>query len=315
MKFIDEEFGYYLTEGMEREVLFGLKEYFKANIDYEESKGNKDYKISKFINSKVIGSIMFELLERDDIEYSEKTKKNIEYIKSYLDRCIENIEYCDNKIFLACISNCTTMKLPERFNIHLEGYYNPEQMICYDIRNANPKDKTNIIFANRENIKYSKLYLCNQIEELFVISLYEIFEKKYTIRRCKNCNKFFVTKESGKRIKYCYNLSPQNKNKTCYEYYSQMKYSEKRKNDITKRLYYQITNRIRNRKDREKNDEVSEIYWKQLEYISKKYNSMKKEVKEGKIAQEKLIEFLEDYNKKNREEKLKNNGNKRINKE
>lgn len=42
---------------------------------------------------------------------------------------------------------------------------------------------------------------------------------------------------------------------------------------------------------------------------------MKKEVKEGKIAQEKLIEFLEDYNKKNREEKLKNNGNKRINKE
>ena len=248
---------------------------------------------------------MFELLQHHNIEYSEKTKKNIEYFKFYLDKCIEDSNYCDNKIFLSCMQECLSLSLPKRENI-IENIYTLEQRCEYNVIHSSAFEKTNIIYGNKDNIKYSKIYYCKSIEDLFICSLYELFEKGYVIRKCKNCNKFFVTKEKGSRRKYCYYYSPQNNNKTCYDYMNQLKSKETRRTDEIISLYKSITNRLRTRQSRTEDDRIIELYFNELGSLSKKYDEMKKDVKAGNITRDDLKNYLSNYDeddKKNWREK------------
>lgn len=262
---------------------------------------------------------MFELLQHNDIEYSEKTKKNIEYFKFYLDKCIEDSTYCDNKVFLSCMQECTSLSLPKKENI-IENIYTLEQRSDYNVIHSSPAEKTDIIYRNKNYIKYSKIYYCKSIEDLFVCSLYELFEKGYVIRKCKNCNKFFVTKEKGSRRKYCYYYSPQDKNKTCYDYMNQRKSNESRKTNEIIKLYNSITNRLRNRQSRiNTTDEKTykllyDLYDKELNNLSITYTNMKKEVKNGKFEKSVLIDFLSKYDEDDKKNWRKKYGSSRVNK-
>lgn len=250
---------------------------------------------SKFILSKTIGTIMFELLQKNNIEYSEKTKKNIEYFNFYLDKCIEDSNYCNNKIFLACMQECASLSLPKKENV-IENIYTIKQRCDYNIIHSTPVEKTDIIYKNKNNIKYSKIYYCKSIEDLFVCSLYELFEKEYIIRKCMNCNKFFVTKEKGSRRKYCYYYSPQDNKKTCYDYMNQRKSKENRKTNEIIKLYNSITNRLRTRQNRTEDESISELYFNELTFLSQEYERMKKDVKLGKMQKEDLEKYLYNYN-------------------
>lgn len=297
MKFKNEEFTYYLTSGKVREYIIGLEQYFK---EYKVEEDEKVH-LSKFISSPIIGTLMFELLQREDIEYSNNTLDKIEYIKFYLDRCIENNEYCNNSIFLPCIQNTINVHLPNS-DFLINDYYTIEQRCNYNVINAEPKEKTNIIFNNRNNIKFEKVYYCKKIEELFVASLFEVFDSHYIIRKCKNCKKFFVTIEQGKRIKYCYNTSPQDKNKTCYQYCSQQTYVEKRKNDPVRHTYSRLYNKYNNSYMRAKYDNIKkyekekeDAAFKKLEELKNIYEHMRNSIKSGKITKEEVYLYLKDY--------------------
>lgn len=294
-----------------RNLLYGLKSYFQEYLTANNS--------SEFITSKIIGNIMFELLQRDDIEYSEKTQKNIEYFKYYLNNCIENSDYCNNKVFLSCMQECASLCLPKQ-DIHIENIYTRQQRCDYSVINSTLDKKTNIILKNKDNIKYSKIYYCNCIEDLFICSLYELFEKGYIIRKCINCKKFFVTKEKGNRRKYCYNYSPQDNNKTCYDYMNQCKSKEKRKKDDTILLYNSITNRLRNRQSRINTTDdktyklLYDLYDKELTNLSITYTNMKKEIKNGKLEKSVLIDFLSNYDKDDKKNWRKKYGSSGTNK-
>lgn len=259
---------------------------------------------------------MFELLQRDDIQYPEATQEKIKYFKYYLNKCIDNFDYCNNIVFLSCMKECVCLSLP-RQDIHIENIYTIQQICDFDVINSTSNKRTNIIFNNKDNIKYSKIYYCNCIEDLFVCSLYELFEKGYIIRKCINCNKFFVTKEKGNKRKYCYNYSPQDKFKTCYDYVNQQKSKEVRKKDETILLYNSITNRLRNRQSRintidENNYRyLYDLFDNELNKLSITYTNMKREIRSGKLEKSVLIDFLRKYDeddKKNWREKYGSTG-------
>ena len=269
MKFINEDFSYYLSPDKNTEALIGLKQYFEEYIEMQKlNKTDNIPNSSKFITSNIIGTIMFELIQMNNMEYDKITAKNIEYFKFYLNNCINNAEFCNNKIFLSCMQECLSLSLP-RSELHIENIYTPEQRCNYNLINANYRNKTDIIFDNRNDIKYSKVYYCNCIEDLFISSIYELFEKGYFIKKCKNCKKFFVTKEKGSRIKYCYNISPDDNTKTCYVYKSQENSKNNRKTNPRINLYNKITERIRIRLEREENQKVCELYREKLTHIKK----------------------------------------------
>lgn len=318
MKFINEDFAYYLSPNKEDEALIGLKQYFKDYIEQSEltTYNNENSQIpnsSKFITSKIIGTLMFELLQMENIEYDKKTKENIEYFKYYLNKCIDNIEFCNNDIFLSCMQECLCLDLPKS-ELNIEDIYTIEQICDYNVINANLKEKTNIIYNNKNNIRYSKIYYCKNIEDLFICSLYELFDKKYYIRKCKNCSRFFVTKEKGKRIKYCYNNSPQDSQKSCYQYVSQYKSKEARKNDENIHLYSLITTRLRNRKDRTTDPEMYEYYYNELTKLSNTCNEIRANIKKGTQTYNDLTTFLKGYNEQDRKRKERKNGSSRTNK-
>lgn len=319
MKFINEDFAYYLSPDKDKEALIGLKQYFKeyikqCELNTSNSENSKILNSSKFITSKIIGTLMFELLQMEDMEYDKKTKENIEYFKYYLDKCIDNIEFCNNDIFISCMQECLGITLPKS-ELQIEGIYTIEQKCDYNVIHATLKEKTNIIYSNKDNITYSKIYYCKNIEDLFICSLYELFEKKYYIRKCKNCNRFFVTKEKGNRIKYCYNDSPQDSRKSCYQYISQVKSKEARKKDENIRLYSQITTKLRNRKDRATDDKMYDYYYNELTKLSNTCKDIRTNIKKGTQTYNDLTTFLKEYNEqdKKRMEKRKN-GSSRNNK-
>lgn len=290
MKFRDEDFSYYLTEDMKREYLIGLKQYFTNYItDFDDN-------ISRFINTKVIGTLMFELLQREDIEYSKNTQRTIEYIKFYLERCLESEEYCCNKVFIPCAREAIGLHLPPS-DIIYDKIYTIEQLCDYTIIHADSKKKTDIIFANKDNIEYSKIYHCKKIEDLFIASLFELFGKGYTIRKCKNCGKFFVTVEKGKRIKYCYNISPQDQNKTCRDFFSQATYSERRRQSLRRTEYARLYNRFNNRINRfeRKTEEQKEKEDKDLAELKDIYFDMKEQLKLGTVTEAEICEYLQSY--------------------
>ncbi len=314
MKFINEDFSYYLSPDKNTEALIGLKQYFEEYISDSKKNNISDIpESSKFISSSIIGTLMFELLRNDNIEYDTKTKKNLEYFKYYLNKCIENKNYCNNKIFLSCIQECMSLSLPKSI-YHINNVYTLKQKTNYDIIHSDKEDKTDIIYNNKENIEFAKIYFCKSIEELFICSLYELFEKGYVIRKCKSCKKFFVTRETGNRIKYCYNTSLHNPNKTCYEYFSQATYTQKRKDDAIRALYGKLYSKYHNRYTRAQ-DASPEKYSQEKEQQTQKdyedfisiYAKMGEFLNMKKATEEEIETDLINYEKGGKEKwQLKN---------
>ena len=303
MKFINEDFVYYVSGNLYKESIVGLKQYF-PEIAIPDT---PDYN-GKFVGSRVIGTLMFELIQNRNLEFDAKALYVIEYINYYLEQCLNNDEYCDNKIFLPCIKHALNTHLPN-YNFYFENDYTAEQ--AYSMYFADYKEATSIIFNNRNDIIYSKVYYCHKIEDLILASLYEVFDAKYIIRKCKNCNKFFVTKEKGKRIKYCYNGSPQNPNKSCYQYCSQLTYIQKRKNNPIRKEYTKLYNKYNNRYIRARDAyiekyslEEENLQKQNLEKLKLFYNNLKEDLKLNRISKEDALLALKNYEKGDN-----NNGN------
>lgn len=323
MQFKNESFSYYLTPDKNTEALIGLKQYFEDFIDEYLSTDytNKNIPIdSRFIQSKIIGTLIFHLLQKKDIEYDKKTNEHIEFFKYYLNKCINNKQYCDNRIFLSCMQENLNLHLPKN-DLIIQNIYTVDELKDYNTLNSDYKQKLELIYKNKDNIKYSKIYYCNTIEDLFICSLYELFEKKYIIRKCEFCGKFFVTSEKGNRVKYCYNISPVDSTKTCYVYKSRETTEKNRKNNSRIRIYRQITNRLRNRKDRTTDELERDYFDHKIDNLSRTLELFKKQIKNYEKSNKDLIDYLQDYNqndldnwKKELEEWREKNGSKGTNK-
>lgn len=316
MKFENEDFAYYIEPNTNREAIIGLKKFFINDINILNKENGIPF-TSKFMQSSIIGTLVFEMLRMNNIEFSNETKKNIYYFNYYLDKCISDSSYCNNSVFLSFMSYCLGISLPKK-DIILKNYLKMDELKNYNVIHAPIEEKLEIIHNNKSEIIYNKIYFCHSIEDLFIASLFELFERKYVIRKCLNCHKFFVTKEKGKRVKYCYNISPNSHTKTCYEEKSIETSTNNRRDDIRINLYDKITKRIRNRKERTDDQKLKELYQEKLWKLRDNLDDFKKEIKNNNKTEDELIDYLIKYDKEDIENfnntRRKHNGSSRNNK-
>lgn len=268
------------------------------NLEYESIDSNDSYLNSIFkdaekyyfsntlvgINVKeqlILGNFAFYLLDIPNLDFDKDTLSKIELINCYLSRCITNDKYCNNKIFLAFVRDILKMHKIPKCDIYVSNYYKKSD----NSTNIITSEKLDLMLDNIEEIKLNKDYTCNGIIDLIVISIFEIFSQGFSIKRCKNCHKYFFNKNSNK---YCSYASPQKTNKSCYEYCTNLSYLEKRDNDPIRSKYNKISNMLRSRyryygkeSDRQVLSNFGDDYLNKIEQLNN-----------GSISKEDVLEFL-----------------------
>lgn len=281
--YTQSEFFYQLSNDLEYEMIDTNDSYLKSIF-----KGAEQYyafpNISGNIEIKkqlILGNFAFYLLDFPNLDFDNATISKIQLINFFLSQCINDSKYCNNKIFLAFTRDILKMSRFPQNDIFASNYYNKSDTT----NNLKSNERLDLIFNNVQNIKINKSYICNGIIDLIVASIFEIFSKGYFIKRCKNCHKYFFNKNSNK---YCSYASPQEPNKSCYDYCANVSYVQKRDNDPIKKKYNTISNMLRSRYNYHHRQSDYDI----LSDFSNDYRIKTENLNKGIISKEDVIEFL-----------------------
>ena len=159
----------------------------------------------------------------------------------------------------------------------------------YNIPEASQRQSDNIkvIHDFVSTLQYSEM------EDTFILSdhieycttvLYHLLDKNYSIKKCKNCGKFFVAFQRSDS-KYCDNPSPQDRHRTCKQYGTQrLWYDEIKKDDALslQRKVLQAKQKMASR-------------YRDIPGYVKGYEDFKKESKEWKNNYEKRLVTKEEF--------------------
>ena len=303
----ENEIFYVIKDDLEMEYIDTNDNYLKSILtNVEKYYALPDnYKAIKIKNYLPLGNIAFYILDSQNLNFEPNIIEKIKLLNSFLSYCIKDKHYCNEKIFLTFVRYILKIsELPKR------EIYTSISNNFYNINEANLDKNLDLILENFSNIKLEKIYICSDIVELIIVSILEILSKKYCIRKCKNCHKYFYNKNSNK---YCSYASPQESKKSCFKYCANISYQEKRNNDPIRKKYNSISNMLRNRY-RYKEEEIDR---KILMDFEDAYRSEKNALNSGLISKEDMLEFLDESNKKFKEEyrrRRKKNGSTRNNK-
>lgn len=251
----------------------------------------------------VLGNYAFYLLSNNSIKFDVETKKKINLINIYLSNCISNKTFCNNNIFLTFVRYI--LQIPEIPTC--KAFSSCSNNIISD--SSSIEMRLNSLLNIDCDIQLYKDYLCKNIIDLIISSIFEIFQKGYKIKRCRICNRYFYNKSNNK---YCSYSCPQDTSKSCYEYSSSTSSIEKRKNDIIQSKYTSITNRFRNYCDYHEFKEG----WDMLGKFSQAYCDMKTSLRQGLINEDRILQYLEEHDIRFKEivKERKTNGSTRNNK-
>ena len=138
---------------------------------------------------------------------------------------------------------------------------------------------------------FKRMYTMNSILSLTLFEIINCTEKTVEIKRCENCGKYFVP-EGRKDAIYCYNTSPQNKDKTCREVGSQVARANKEKNDIVTKVYRK---RYSAYKMKVRRHPGNIQYSKTLDELTDGMKKWRTKLKEGSATTEQFLEWINKY--------------------
>lgn len=138
------------------------------------------------------------------------------------------------------------------------------------------------------------VYVIDCLEALMFVELGKIFEKKIEIKRCGNCECFFIPEKRSDEI-YCNNPSPQDVRKTCKQYGSEKLWYERLKSNETAKLSRNIYSAKRMLAVR--NPDI-EAYTKMFEYFKAERKKWESDLKNGTKTKEEYICWLNEMKKK-----------------
>ncbi len=220
---------------------------------------------------------------------------------------IEKAILFKTKIYIEDIISNNYDKKYEIFKITCElGYFKvitPYEH--HDFKKISEKRNINIKKYSSENLSYIYKYLkenkiktfttyeITELEDFVVATLSEIFKRGKTIKKCKNCGKYFIPKRSD--ALYCDNPSPQNPEKTCKEFAP----SDALIQNKVFQLYRKIYKSLNGKKgyyhdDKELYKEHEENYTK----FVKENNEQKEQMNYGNRTIEEYTQWLTDQAKK-----------------
>lgn len=138
---------------------------------------------------------------------------------------------------------------------------------------------------------FRKMYSINSVFSLLLFEVINCTEKEVTIKKCKNCNKYFIP-EGRKDTLYCAYPSPQDKEKTCREIGAQVARANKEKTDVVTQEYRKryLTHKMKVRRH------PGDIrYIKVLNELTVGMKEWRLKLKEGSATTEQFLEWIKNY--------------------
>ncbi len=289
-------------------VIYGNKEKFilsgKAlGVELED---NKTYGFA---------SIILNLLNMEDNDFQD-LENHIGILNSVITPNPYNIERAvlqKTKIYIDDINSNDFIKKDDIFRISCElGYFKMvDPCVRHDFKSIDSKklngikkyssDNLNYIYkcCKENKIKTLTTYKIEDFEDFIVASLSEIFGRNKTIKKCKNCGKYFIPKKSD--ASYCDSLSPQDVSKTCKDFARTNNHNIRLKKDEIYNSYRIISKSFSNkiRYYKERNDKIlcqqhEETYNK----FKKEYSEKEEQFKNKSITKKEFLEWLKKFEPK-----------------
>ena len=221
--------------------------------------------------------------------------KSLKKAKHYIDKAIANPFYSQYNIFkIACeLKYFKTINPLQHLNLNefdnLQDYENTTLDDYYDRLERIYK------YYNETKMPDYIKYEITDLEDFIVASMSEIFRYNMTIKKCENCNKYFLVMR--KDAKYCENISPQDNEKTCKKYMIDKNYKDKINKDEIKSLHRKIYKRLH--KDQERNKRSK--YIKNFNDFKEQSKLWQQQIKEGKKTKEEYYKWLKEVDNKKRQ--------------
>ena len=168
----------------------------------------------------------------------------------------------------------------------LKKFYDDKEHINYENRGAVYTEYILKCIENKEVLRMN-CYEIKSMSDLLNIELDYIINHNKTIKKCKNCEKYFIPKNRSDE-EYCYNISPQNNKKTCKEYGARKVWEQNLNNTPIGKEHYRTSQYFRMRYNRERTDENKQRINDYLAEYKKKltlYN-------EGKLSKEDFVNWI-----------------------
>lgn len=132
-------------------------------------------------------------------------------------------------------------------------------------------------------------YDCETVEDACIASLHFLVTHNCNIRKCENCNKYFIAERSD--AKYCNRISPYNKNATCKVDGAQRTHrTHAGEDELDKKIRLKKKARYQYYYRHNKDTKVCKDYDVFLDTLRQK----KKDLKSGAITKEQFITWLDE---------------------
>lgn len=253
-------------EGISNETLFSrfdesiIKE---ARFDCELEDIKKDILSPKYFSD------LFYLQSFVEVIQENKLKKSTELLHSFITNYINN------------------SREPDKFQVTTLTYK----------RHTNKIQAKNQIAAFFEGlVPYEDRYAFRpkSTEEIFIASLYLLFERGFEIKKCANCGKWFIPLGRSDTL-YCDRPSPQDSSRSCKEYGTGRLWYDKLKQNESASLWRKISQTKQKMASRYRDIPG---YAEQYELFKVESKRWKSDVKNGIKTEEEFIEWLKSQKEK-----------------
>ncbi len=204
--------------------------------------------------------------------------------KKYIDNAISTPFYAKYENFkLACELNYFRDISSQQFHDLSSLNIKENDTTTIDFEELN-----NIFKVNKNKLDFFTAYELRNLEDFIVASMMELFKNKKRIKKCLNCNKYFIAGRSD--TSYCNNPSPQNEKKTCSKFIADEKYQNNLAENDTQSLYRKIYKRLN--RDMQRNNYG--LFIKKFKDFTNEAKAKKQKIKNGEITEEEYFKWLKD---------------------
>lgn len=137
------------------------------------------------------------------------------------------------------------------------------------------------------------VYDCETVEDVCIASLHFLITHRFTIRKCKNCGKYFVAYKRSD-TEYCDRPSPFNPNKSCKEDGARRTFADTISSDELSKEIDRINTNRRMFKYRHPDDKAVE---KELQMYKKHLQRWKNDYKSGVKTADEFMKWLSRHNR------------------
>ena len=135
------------------------------------------------------------------------------------------------------------------------------------------------------------MYECKNGRSCYVFSFEHICKNEILIKKCKNCDKYFIPLNRSDTL-YCDGTAPQDNNKTCKKYGAEKQYQENLKNDDVANRYRQTYMKLQMLVKRNPDMTNYKNKYEEFKQLSKQW---KNDVKTGEKSREEYLQWINTY--------------------